>query len=75
MKQNDVIKGCSYLFATTTVKHRMDMIGTVVMVTALRKGAKKAGYNHNIPVTNTGMMRIKLSNGRNANASELKKIP
>jgi len=75
MKQADIQVGHEYLFICTDVEHRKDMVGTIVRVIRKRPGrAKTALYSGVIPYTAKSPMRIGLSNGRWANAAELREI-
>lgn len=75
MKQSDVIIGESYVFKHTTTEHKKDMIGTIVTVVGKRKGKKTPSKQNGI-ITGYGNRptRFKLSNGRFANAGELRLI-
>lgn len=76
MKQSEIKVGESYLFHSTCVEHRKFMEGMVVEVISKRKGKKKYPSFPNYSMQNIGRcpMRLKLNNGENANAGELRKI-
>lgn len=71
MKQKDIHGGKEYLFALTEFEHKKDMVGTIVKVAERIKGKKKIDY---FGTVSYNPMRFKLSNGRYANAAELKEL-
>ena len=72
MKQSDVVIGNEYLFYTTDTKHKKDMVGSVVKVVGQKKGKTVYKNYHNQAAKTPS--RFVLSNGRYANAGELKQI-
>jgi hypothetical protein len=76
MKQSEIVTGNEYRFFTPHTEHKKDMNGTIVKVVGRKKGKLKANYQSGIIFTGTGRtpVRFKLSNGRYANAGELKEI-
>ncbi len=76
MKQTEIEVGKSYLFNTTDVEHRKNMIGTVVTVVSSRSGKSKANKQFGM-ITGIGRnpKRYRLSNGQACKAAELKHLP
>ena len=74
MKQEEIITGNSYLFASTDRPDKKWMVGTIVIVVGRKKGGKKISISNGIPYTSKKPMRFKLSNGSYANAANLKPI-
>lgn len=78
MKQSEIIIGNEYLFKTTHTEHKKDMINTVVKVVGSVKGRLKKrtrfGGNMSCGTNIKTPTKYKLSNGRYANAAELKEI-
>ena len=73
MKQKDVKSGESYLFFTTFVEHRKNMLNTVVTVCGRKSGSyKEAIYNSSGKSKRN--KRFLLTNGQYCNASEIKPI-
>jgi len=75
MKQTDVKIGESYVFKCTSHEHKKDMIGTIVTVVGKKK-SKKYPVKQGGILTGYGCkpIRFRLSNGRYANAGELRVI-
>lgn len=76
MKQKDIVVGKSYLFYYTDTLHKKDMVGSVVTVVGSKLGSKSINYHSGIVPTGMSKKpkRYKLSNGRYANAGELKEL-
>ncbi len=76
MKQTDIKVGNSYLFKDTTIEHRKDLVGTVVIITGKKKRGKGKLYAHacGLPCITGGYVVYKIENGRTVNASELQEI-
>ena len=75
MKQDDIKNNHSYLFKTTDVVHKKDMVNTIVTVIKQKKGKVKLNYQNGL-LTGQGNSpkRYLLSNGRWAKAAELQSI-
>ena len=76
MKQKDVLIGKSYLFYYTDSLHKKDMIGSVVTVVGSESRSRSVNFHAGIVPTGISKKpkRYKLSNGRYANAGELKEL-